>query len=602
MTTGAAKQAEPNPALPRWAWPVAAAAYLAVACAATWPLITCLGTRLAGAPDTDVFSHVWMHWISREALLESGMLPFRIQTDLLYWPVGGKLHSSDPLGGLVSVPLQALFGVVASYNLLVLAHLTFAATAMFALARRVTGSTPAAFVGGLAFGFSPFLLAEACNGSPELLTAGWLPLLVLALSRVASTRGFAGVLPAAAILCVASLFTWYYGVCACLLLAAHCLFPLQLHGDPPLPLTARLRKHAAVLAVFAVGVAPFLALYLDSLSGSSALVYGGSMHKQHALQLPQLSADIGALLVPAASRTEVLDFHLTSYLGMALVALALVGVLRHREGRRFWLLAGGASLALSLGPVLVFRGQHVTVAGHPLWMPLALLSEIVPPLGNLHFPRRLLVGALTATAALGAIGVATLMRAAPRRWAPVVAGLCAAAVMADHGLTRQAPVPVPTTSAELSPVYETLATGPGEGALLEAPRLTGGNRLSLLFAQTIHHRPIQAGIPLWEGSEASYSAPPLRELQLVRWLADPDLPGETYANATALTDGEAARDIEWLAAMGFSHVLIHTHEYSDQKARDAVALLDLLVGPGDPAAAPYILYTLPGDEGLLGGR
>ena len=441
------------------------------------------------------------------------------------------------------------------------------------------------------------MLAEVCNGSPELLTAGWLPLLVLALSRVASGRGWTGVFPAAAILCVASLFTWYYGVCACLLLVVHGLFPTQLHDAPPLPMAARLKKHAMVLGVFAVGVAPFLALYMDSLAGPAALVYGGGTHTQHALQLPQLSVDVGALLVPMPpARAEALDFRLPSYLGMAVLALATLGAVRTRGGRRFWLLAGLAALLLSLGPVLVFRGQHVTVAGHPLWMPLALVTKIVPPLESLHFPRRLLIGALMAATVLAAVGVHALMAAVPRRWALAVAGGCAALILADHGLTRQAPLPTPTTSAELPAIYETLARSPVHGALFEAPRRTGGNRHGLLFAQTVHHRPIQSGIPLWEGSEGSYCAPPLNDLELVRWLADPDRPGGPAEAPKTPTAVDAARDIEWLMAMGFSHVLLHTQEYSRDKAGAAVALLDPLIGPGDSSSAPYVLYDLADED------
>jgi len=534
-----------------------------------------------------------MHWISREALFGSAMLPFRISTDLLLWPVGGMLHSSDPIGSLLSLPLQPLFGLVASYNLLVLAYLTFSATAMFTLARRVTGDTPAAAVGGLAFGFSPFLLAEVNNGSPELLTAGWLPLLVLALSRVAITRGRTGILPAAAALCMASLSTWYYGVCACLIVVVHALFPLRLHAKPPLPMPNRLGRHAAVLVVFAVATAPFLALYLDSMSGPSALVYGGAMHRFHALTLPQLSVDAGALLLPRDASMGALDFRLPSYLGLVLAALAIYGAVVRREGRRFWLLAGLASLVLALGPILVFRGQQVIVAGHPLWMPFALISEVVPQLGSLHFPRRLLIGALMAAALLGAVGIQALARRVPARWSPAVAGVCAILLVADLLLARQVPLPLPTTDAVSSPVFQTLAASPLEGAVLEAPVMTGGNRLSILFAQTVHGRPIQSGIPTWEDPSLAYCAAPLSDLQLVQWLAETGKPGARAGSSEAPSLVRAFRDIEWLTALSFTHILIHEDEYTPTKATEATDLLDRVVGPGDRTAPSFVLYTLP---------
>ena len=568
-----------------------AALYFALSCALTWPLITCLDTRLAGALGSDVFCHVWMHWISREALLDSGMLPFRIATDQLYWPAGGTIHSSDPIGSLLSIPMQSLVGLVASYNLLVLANLTFSATAMFALARRVTHSDLAGFIAGLAFGFSPFVLAEVNNGSPELLTGGWLPLLVLCLSRLASTKGWTGVLPTTAVLVLASLFTWYFAIAACLLLFVHCLFPVELHDAPALPFRTRLPKYIAVLGLSAIVVAPFLASFIDSISGPSALVYGDSRQSEHALEQPHLSVDVLALLSPFSPSFQILGFRLPSYLGLVGTAFAAIGVVARRRGRLFWLVAAVTSLLFAVGPILVADGAHVGNAGRYAWMPFALLSKVLPFLHSVHSPRRLLIVTILAIAVLAAIGLRRLMASVPKRWAMGVACALGMALLADSLLTRQVPVPIPTTSASVADVYHTLAAMPGEGAILEVPILTGNNRLAPLYAQTVHARPIQIGLP-WEGPWESYCAPPLREMGVVQWLVrrgQADVP-TVFPTPSALADMH--RDLELLEAMGFSHILAHTHEYAPDRAHAATSLLDQLLGPGDRTWAPFVLYSL----------
>lgn len=570
---------------------LAALSYVAITLAVTWPLITCLGTRIAGAPGTDGYSHVWMHWLSRAALLESGMLPFGITTDLLYWPAGGKLHSSDPLGCLLGIPLQSLFGEAVTYNTLVIGHLSFAATCMFVLARRATGNVPAAFAGGLAYGFCPYLLAEANNGAPELLTAGWLPLLVLLLARVACTSGWTGVLPAAAVMCVTSLFTWYYGVCAILIVAVHCVFPLEFDGASARPFRTRLRKHAAVFVLFGVGIAPFLAVFLDTLSDAAALVYGGARHKQHAVLHLHGNIDVAALLNPFEPGVQVASFRLPSYLGLASVALALFGLALRPAGRRFWLVTGLVSLVLALGPILVVDTQHATVGGHPVWLPFALVSEVVPPLASLHFPRRLMIGAVMTCCLLGAAGVAALMEAVPRRWAAVVAGGCVALIGADLFLTRNVPVPVPTSTASVAPVFEEFASAPGRGAVLVAPVLPEERHLEVLHAQTVHGHPLQVGMP-WVEVEPRYCSDGLREITLVRWLAFGDNADGGLEFSSPPDPESLTRDVERLVALGFTHVLLHTPQYTPQRGAAVVGMLDEIVAPGDRTSPPWILYTL----------
>ena len=301
------------------------------------------------------------------------------------------------------------------------------------------------------------------------------------------------------------------------------------------------------------------------------------------------------MLLPLKSDYQIVDFLLPSYLGLVILGLAGAGAVARRAGRRFWLIAGSGALVLAMGPILVFGSRHVEIGGQPFWMPFALFTEVIPILGSMHTPRRLLVVTTLVLAVLGGIGVKALMAAVPPRWATAVACAAGLLVLAEPFVTRQITFPIPSTSAEVAPVFETLARSPREGAVLEAPVLLEDNRLLIFYTQTIHGRPIQAGLP-WEGPVASYCAPPLRELPLVQWLSIPGTADGDNELPADWTVEQRWRDVEWLQAMGFSHILIHADEYPPDRARAATGLLDSLIGPGDRSSPGFVLYTMPSTE------
>jgi hypothetical protein len=65
-----------------------------------------------------------------------------------------------PLLGLLLTPLTLTVGPVASYNLILWLAFPLSATAMFLVLRRWTDSTTAAFVGGLLYGFSAYIVGQ----------------------------------------------------------------------------------------------------------------------------------------------------------------------------------------------------------------------------------------------------------------------------------------------------------------------------------------------------------------------------------------------------------------------------------------------------------
>src|SRR4051812_5775599 len=67
------------------------------------------------------------------------------------------------------------------YNLLFLSTFVLSAWGMFLLGRELTGSTAAAIVAGLAFGFAPIRVANIPH--LQVLSSGWMPLVLFGLHR-----------------------------------------------------------------------------------------------------------------------------------------------------------------------------------------------------------------------------------------------------------------------------------------------------------------------------------------------------------------------------------------------------------------------------------
>jgi hypothetical protein len=92
-------------------------------------------------------------------------------------------NTTMPLLGLLGFPITWLFGPIATFNVLLDLSVFASALSFFLMARRFVGWWPAAFVGGLLYGFSPFTAATA-NGHIFLLFQAVPPLVILFVDRL----------------------------------------------------------------------------------------------------------------------------------------------------------------------------------------------------------------------------------------------------------------------------------------------------------------------------------------------------------------------------------------------------------------------------------
>ena len=193
--------------------------YVCVALAFAWPLPANASSALYGTPGGDTGVYVWNLWVFRHEIVGHGRFPF-YTSEILALNSGAPLtlHNYTSLANVAAFPLLPLLGTVATYNVLMIASGAVSAFAGFVLFRRLSGDAAAAWIGGLLFGFSPFMTARSEHHFSLVQTAA-LPLFALALLRIeerptTSRAVVAGALVAAAFLCDP-----YYAV-YCLLMAA----------------------------------------------------------------------------------------------------------------------------------------------------------------------------------------------------------------------------------------------------------------------------------------------------------------------------------------------------------------------------------------------
>jgi hypothetical protein len=162
--------------------------FLGLALVFTWPLALHWREAIPG-DGRDGWQMVWNLWWVRYAL-EHGQNPF--QTDLLFYPQGTGLylHALNALNGFLSLPVQYLTGsAIPGYNFIVLFSLTFSAYGAFCLARYLWGSTLAALLAGVAFGFSSYHFAHLL-GHLNLISSEFIPFYILFLLQATNRKQY----------------------------------------------------------------------------------------------------------------------------------------------------------------------------------------------------------------------------------------------------------------------------------------------------------------------------------------------------------------------------------------------------------------------------
>jgi len=405
----------------------------------TWPTVAHLRDSLSGERDSwqNLWNIVWLH-----RALASFQNPFF--THDLWHPDGVTLIFQtfalpDAAWASLLVPVLPPWLL---YNLVVLSTFVTSGITMYALARGLSASRPAAFFSGCAYTFSTYHFAHAL-AHLHLLAIEWVPLFVLALWRVLEGGRWRWAFAGGAFPWLAALSSWYHLFSSFLIaLGVTLAWLVRTRGHGFLRFAAR---GAVLCAVFLALIAP---LAVSLVRQKNAEPYEGA----HPADV--YSADLQSFVYPnpAQALAKLSDKHkkwrsnageMGQYLGVGLGLFALAALALRVRRAGSYLLAGLVAAVFSLGPKLWIGGVAKTGAT----MPYALAVKALPVLELAGMPMRLAFVSLFALAAVLPLALDALRARGVPWWLLAPLAVLAVAEHAPHPLKMsQVPTPAPMAS------------------------------------------------------------------------------------------------------------------------------------------------------------
>lgn len=429
-----------------------AAAYLLLAVAATWPLAARAADSVfgLGTPPLNVWAIGWvLHQLPRD--------PGHLFDANCFYPYPRSLAFSEHLfvPSLLASPWALGTGnLVLAHNAVALLTLALAGLGMYLLCRELTGSTVAAFGGGILYAFHTWNINELIR--LQILSNAWFPFLLLALLRFFRAPGVRAAVAAGLAYAAQSLSCMYWALYLPWVTAPALLFLVRRHPGP----VRRLRPLAASLGAALVLTALFTVPYLRN-----ARAFG--LQRDEPAPVPvgrYLDVLPGNLLYARLLGTARPNENAAHFLGFSSVALAILALLPGRPDpdrmagwRGLLLLFAAAGFLLSLGP-------RIQVGGWDLWGPYAAFYRFAPGFRNVRYPERFALLLVLGLAPLVAAGLARLRARAGTAPAIAACGL----LFVEHLSVPLAlePLPPPARAPE---VYRWLAAQGDVRVVAEVP-------------------------------------------------------------------------------------------------------------------------------------
>jgi hypothetical protein len=348
--------------------------------------------------------------------------------------------STTPSVDLLMWPVTAAFGVLVSYNVMLLLVPPVSAWAAFIAARRLTGRFWASLLAGGVYGFSPFELTHNWQGQPNLTVIALFPLMAYLLLRWwDGTLGWKGYVAWLTFTMALQFYTFNEAFADMTAVWTGALvIGFAVAGRPARLKVARLAGLTAIA-------------YLGALILSAPYLIYSLRHYQGVLtrQQPAFSLQFARLIVPTSQQmfglTPLIRYSnhigrsgIDDYVGIPLLVVLLLLAVFAWSGRVNRLLGIGFLfvLALAAGPRLVITPrQTYALPWASLWrLPIARSAE----------PSRLIVfGSLMLAMAL-ALWLATPTKGRLAKGARWCLGLLAvAAIITDTPSSYQAVNPIP---------------------------------------------------------------------------------------------------------------------------------------------------------------
>ena len=362
-------------------------------------------SHMTGTVSTDAIEEVW--WLAWTAFA----LPHGHNVLAAQWqnyPAGENfgVNGSMLALGVFFMPITKLFGPVVTWNVALRLGIAASASSMCFVLRRWTTWWPAAFVGGLLYGFSAYMSYYGGNYL-FLVFVPLPPLMFLLLHEILVRQRWqprrTGVL--LGVVCALQFFIWSEVLASAVVMGAIATVLLLVVGRKHL---AERWRYAGTALAYGVGVSGALLFFplLYTLSGPQSI--NGS--PQTPASIAAFPSDLFAAFVPSAqwlstSRLTAIANHrfvysYPLYLGLPLI-VALVAFAVILRNRKTILFAGAMALiafVLSLGSRLWVDGHETAIR-----LPFVVLAHL--PLVGGSIPARYSLYTTLFAGAMFAIGL-----------------------------------------------------------------------------------------------------------------------------------------------------------------------------------------------------
>lgn len=314
------------------------ACYAAVTVAFSWPLPLHLSTHLTGQPSGDTGVYVWNLWVFHHQLVVQHSTPLQTGTVMSMAPaVDLTLHNYTVFVNLLALPLLRVWSLLTTFNVVYLALTAFTAWCTAVLLRVLGAGRWEAWLAGVAFAWSPVLVARS-TAHFSLVAAAPLPVLLYCLARGRGTGQMRWAVAIGATLAWAVFCDVYYAVYGVLIVACWTAaqgIVVTRHASSDRRQSWLILAADALIVVVAVFVA--------------------------------VIAVQGGLIDVAGIRVSMRTLYTPVLLLTLLILTRVLLVWRPRltlRGRPSWAVAGlvvvgGATMAAGMGPVLLAYGERL---------------------------------------------------------------------------------------------------------------------------------------------------------------------------------------------------------------------------------------------------
>jgi hypothetical protein len=390
-------------------WLIALGSYLPLAALGYLPVWVHWSSQLNGC---NCWDQILLEWFVNWTPAAIGHGHSVLATNFIDAPGGVNVmwNTSVLALGTLASPLTETIGVVHTFVILLTLSVALSASTMFVLLRRWTSWLPAAWLGGLVYGFSTFAITESNQGRLTFVFVAIPPLIVLVLDKLIKKEwspllggAVLGVLVAGQLFVSEELLT-ISGLLLVLILVPLAAF----HWSEVFR-----RRMEIVWAAVAAGVSFLVCagypLFVQ-FTGPDRITGPPQTHAQEAL----FSSDLSSLVIPSITQwwdyawtnqiseafTAAGAAEITEYVGIPLLLVLLATVvLRHRRTVvKIFASVALLSFLFSMGPRLIVENHRTVIRG-----PYDVLAHL-PVLGDI-IPSRFALGFWFAVGILFAVGL-----------------------------------------------------------------------------------------------------------------------------------------------------------------------------------------------------